>query len=113
MQQYALPTDGSADTTDPDDDGLNNWQEWRCATDPANSISVLRLLTPAPIGPDVVVSWESISGQSYFLECSTNLSAPSQFLLLASNLAGQAGTTTCTHTNAAGAGPIFYRLGVP
>jgi hypothetical protein len=31
---------------------------------------------------------------------------------LATNLPGQPGSTTYTDTNAAGAGPFFYRVGV-
>ena len=45
-------------------------------------------------------------------EWSTNLAAPSSFQPLATNLAGQAGTMTFTDTNAAGAEPRFYRVGV-
>ena len=51
LQQYGLPTDGSADYTDPDGDGLNNWQEWLCRTDPTNALSALRLLRPRPPAP--------------------------------------------------------------
>ncbi len=112
LQQYGLPTDGSADYADPDGDGMNNWQEWRCGTDPRNAASVLRLLSASPAGSNVTVTWQSVSGMSYFLERSTNLAVSPPFTLLATNLPGQAGTTSFTDTNAAAA-RRFYRVGVP
>ncbi len=112
LQQYGLPTDGSADTTDLDGDGMNNWQEWRAGTDPTNALSMLRLLTPMPVGPDLVVRWESVSGRYYFLHRSTNLALPSPFLPLATGIIGQARSTTYTDTNATGQDPYFYRVGV-
>jgi PKD repeat protein len=110
LQQYGLPTDGSADTADPDADGLNTWQEWRCGTDPTNAVSVLRLLAPAPGGSGLVVRWESVADRLYFLERST--AASSGFTTLATGIPSQPGTTTYTDTNAIGVGPWFYRVGV-
>ena len=112
LQQYNLPTDGSADTTDPDGDGLNNWQEWRSGTDPTNVLSVLRLLAPVTAATNVTVSWQNVAGVSYFLERATSLSVSPSFTPLATNLSGQPGTTTYTDTNGVGAGPWFYRVGV-
>ena len=112
LQQYALPTDGSADTADPDGDGLNNWQEWRCATDPTNALSTLRLLTPVTAGTNVTVSWQSVSGMNYFLERSTNLAASPLFTPLATNIVAESSTTTYADTNALGSGPFIYRVGV-
>ena len=112
LQQYGLPIDGSADFADPDHDGQNNWQEWRCLTDPTNALSVLRLLSAAPIGTNATVTWQSVAGVIYFLERSTNLSATTPFTPLAINLPGQPGTTTYTDTNAARLTPLFYRVGV-
>jgi hypothetical protein len=110
LQQYGFPTDGSADFADPDHDGMNNWQEWVCGTNPTNALSVLRLLSAAPAGTNATVTWQSVAAVNYFLERSTNLGSP--FALIATNIIGQAGTTTYTDTNAVGAGPFFYRVGV-
>jgi hypothetical protein len=112
LQHYGLPTDGSADYLDADADGRNNWQEWRCQTDPTNALSVLRLLSASDDGTNVTVTWQSVAGLNYFLERSTNLSVSPPFTLLAPNLPGQPGTTTYTDTNAASLAPLFYRIGV-
>ena len=73
----------------------------------------LRLLTPTPVGPNLVVTWESVSGRSYFLERGTNLSSSASFAPLVRNLLGLQGSTTYTDTNAAAGGQsYFYRVGV-
>jgi hypothetical protein len=113
LQQFGLPTDGTADFTDPDGDRLNNYQEYRCGTVPTNALSFLRLLPPARAGVDVTLTWPSVTNRSYLLEWSTDLSATPAFLPLATNLPGQPGTTTFTHTNGAGLVPCFYRVAVP
>src|SRR5207247_5989159 len=110
--QYGLPINPATDSADPDGDRLNNYQEWRAGTNPTNAQSVLRLKPPLWLGSDLVVTWESVEGRSYFLEGSTNLASPASFHPLAANIPGQAGTTTYTHTNAAGTGFYFYRIGV-
>ena len=111
LQQYGLPTDGSADLTDSDHDGMDYWQEWRCGTDPTNALSVLRMLSAAaPAGTSVTVTWQSVAGASYFLERTTNLGSP--FTLLATNIVGQADTTAYADTTATRTGPFFYRVGV-
>jgi hypothetical protein len=112
LQQYGLPRDGSADFTDPDGDGHNNWQEWRCWTDPTNAASVLKLQSPVLAPPGVLLRWSSVTNRIYVLERSTNLAPPQIFSLLQSNVTGQAGTTSHTDTNAIGHGPFFYRVGV-
>ena len=112
LQHYGLPTDGSADYLDTDDDGHNNWQEWRCQTDPTNPLLVLRLLSASPAGTNVTVAWQSVAGVTSLLERSTNLSASPPFTLLAPYLYGQPGTTSFTDTNAIGGGPCLYRVGV-
>jgi hypothetical protein len=108
-EQYGLPTDGSADFIDSDRDGLNNWQEWICGTSPTDPISALRLLSAAPVGSNVTVTWQSVDGINYFLERSDNLTSP--FMLVATNIIGQGGTTTYSDTNASSTGSLFYAVG--
>jgi hypothetical protein len=112
LSGYGLPTDGSADDADSDSDLLNNWQEWIAGTIPTDAASALRLFNPTADSSGVIVSWQSVSNRTYFLERATNLGATSPFLLLTSNLLGQTGTTSYTDTNAVAPGPFFYRVGV-
>ena len=110
LQQYGLPTDGSADYADYDGDGMNVCQDWVAGLNPTNALSVLRLLSPSSPAPTSTVTWQSVAGVNYLLERSANLASP--FMLLATNIVGQAGTTSYADTNATGAGPFFYRVGV-
>jgi len=112
LQQYGLPTDGSADFTDSDLDGHNNRQEWRAWTDPTNAASALRLLPPLVTTNGLLVRWQSVVGRSYLLERSASLGAPPNFTPVVSGLLGQSGATDYTDTNAVGAGLFFYRVGV-
>jgi hypothetical protein len=112
LLQYGLPTDGSADFIDTDGDGMNNWQEWRAGTDPTDPRSALRMLHAAPNAPGLLVSWQSVSGQTYFLERSASLTAQPAFQTLVTNLVGRAIVTFYSDTSALGPGPFFYRVGV-
>jgi hypothetical protein len=112
LQQYGLPTDGSADASDADDDGHNLCQEWRCQTCSTNALSALRLLSASAVGTNVTVSWQSVAGVDYLLERSANLWASPPFTLLAPNLPGQPRMTSYTDTNAARLAPLIRRVGV-
>jgi hypothetical protein len=112
LYQYGLPVDGSADYTDPDGDGMNNWQEWRCGTNPTNAVSTLRMLPLVFNQTNLNVSWFSQQGVTYFLERSTNLSTPLKFMRVATNLLGQTDTTSFIDTNAKSHPTLFYRVGV-
>ncbi len=114
LQAFGLPTDGSADYDDPDGDGLNNWQEWICGTNPTNAFSVLKMISAQRSQDNIVVTWQSVQGINYFVERSLSLDASPGFTLLATNVFGQAGTnTTFTDTNAAtSSSALFYRVGV-
>jgi len=110
LQQFHLPTDGSADYSDPDQDGMNNWQEWICGTNPTNAASVLRQLIPATDPSGLTLSWQSVTNRSYSLERAAEISSPQSFLTIQTGILGQPNVTTALDTNWPGAGIYLYRV---
>lgn len=114
LQQHGLPIDGSADNLDSDGDGVSNWQEWLADTDPANAASVLKMMAPAFSSDlsNLTLTWQSVTNRTYFLQRSEDLSAPSPFSTIQSNIVGQSGTTSFTDTNSTASSAILYRVGI-
>lgn len=112
LQNSGLPTDGSADYTDADGDGMDNYGEWRSDTSPTNALSVLRMVNATNSPNGKTVTWQSVSTRNYWLERATNLGLASPFQTIATNIAGVAGVKSFTDTSATNAGPYFYRVGV-
>lgn len=114
LQQYGLATDGSADGMDTDGDGMNNWQEWISGTNPTNAASALRMVSARATNnaQGIVVTWQSVSGISYFLQSAGNLANPPLFSTIQTKITGQPGTTSYTDTSATNGAPHFYRVGV-
>ncbi len=112
-QQYGLPTDGSADYIDSDGDGMNNWQEFVAGTNPTNAASVLTMTYAVPDNylNWVIVKWQSVSTRYYFLQRTSNLGVAG-FTTIATDIAGQDGTTIYFDATATNSSSYFYRVGV-
>ena len=66
LQRYGWPVDGSADHLDADSDGMDNWQEWICGTDPTNALSSLTMLAPSNSISGVTVRWRGVYRSNLF-----------------------------------------------
>jgi hypothetical protein len=112
LESYGLATDGSADYTDPDSDGMNTWQEWRCDTIPTNKDSVFFLLPLSTDASGITVAWSSSSNRTYRLERATELPFPGHIFIIQTDVPGQIGITSCRDVSANGAAKLFYRVAV-
>ena len=100
----------SSATADPDEDGLNNEQEYLAGTNPTNALSCLVLYAPTNnIAADgkFVVRWQSVSSKMYKVMAATNLLTG--FTDLATNI--HATPAVNVHTDSVeNAGQRFYRI---
>jgi hypothetical protein len=111
LQQYGLPTDGSADGADADKDGMVNGQEWIAGTNPTNALSVLKLQTPDLSNSNgVVIGWPGVTNRIYSIQRNADLTSP--FSTLQDGIAGQSGSMSYTDTTATVSATLFYRMGV-
>jgi hypothetical protein len=110
LQQYGLPIDSSADFADPDADGMNNWQEWIADTNPTNSASIFQLSVLSNSVSGLVISWQSSSGRTYYVQRASGVTSEPAFAPLAGPIPGQLGTTEYTDHTATNGTAFFYRV---
>jgi hypothetical protein len=101
----------SCATCDPDNDGLNNRQEFYAGTNPTNATSTLRLSAPAIYNnTNVLLSFQSVTGIVYRIESRSDLVAEA-WSVVADQLVSPGGIMQITEPGVAGF-PRFYRLAV-
>ena len=108
---YGLATDGSADNSDSDGDGMSNYAEWRAGTNPTNVASAVALKSPVVTETNATITWQSVSGVYYYVQRTPDFFAQ-PFQTIASNIVGPTGTISYTDTNAVAGSVLFYRVGV-
>ena len=87
LQQYGLPTDGSADYVDSDADGYNNWQEYLADTSPVDANDYLHITSFTRNGTYNTLSWTSKATRLYQVERRAVLDASSAWEIMITNAA--------------------------
>jgi hypothetical protein len=106
LQQYGLPVNANTDASDPDSDGMNNWQEWMADTSPIDANDYLRITTFTRTGTYNTLWWTSKPTRLYQVERCAVLDASSAWETIITNAAP--GWNNVGFDNA---GPqYFYRI---
>jgi hypothetical protein len=72
-QQYGLnPFNPTVAGADLDGDGMSNLQEYLAGTDPTNSASYFHILSIAPQGNDLLITWLTVGGMTNAVESAPN-----------------------------------------
>ena len=107
--------DNAADAADPDGDGWTNSQEFISGTDPTNRASFLRITQLQASGGDWIVTFPTVTGKTYRMECSNTLETGSWSTVLTNgvpqtSIAGTGGNVSRTDTDGALQPRRFYRV---
>jgi hypothetical protein len=99
---------------DPDGDGQNNLAEFLSGSDPTNSVSALRIISLAPAGADMVITWQTAGGKTNAVQALTGNGYTNDLADIspAIFIAGSGGVVT-NYTDAGGATNTpsrFYRI---
>ncbi len=110
MEDYGLPSDGSADFIDSDGDGMDNYSEWKAGTSPTNISSLFTLSgePSAASGSAFLLRWNSLTGRTYRIDCSTNLLA--SFSTLTSGIPGSAEVLEFIDSDSSGRSAAYYQV---
>jgi hypothetical protein len=107
------PLPEAASLLDADLDGMPNWKEWHCDTDPTNAQSVLKLLGIRPVPGGIGVQWQGGTGVAQYIEYRLGLSTnDSPWMRAFTNVAPTLITNEIIH-NSPTNGVYFYRINVP
>jgi hypothetical protein len=116
LASYGLPSNGSADYLDWDNDGMNNWLEYLAGTNPTNASSVFKITSAQVLsGTQFVLRWLSVSNRLYDVTHAANLATGiGAFIPVpgATNLAPTPSVNTWTDSMSGASVPAFYRLRV-
>ena len=95
---------------DPDQDGMNNYEEYRAGTNPLDPNSRFQILQVRPNLSGAFIDWSSTTGKLYTVQRSTSLL--SGFSDLQNHIPSTAPTNTFHDTGSAGGALFFYRIQV-
>jgi hypothetical protein len=109
-QRYGFdPFDPTVASADPDGDGQNNLAEFLAGTDPTNSASSFRIVSFAPEGADVRVTWQTGVGKTNALQVAADFSNSFADIFTVTNTVGA--TTNYLDTGVATNFPArYYRV---
>jgi len=116
QQTFGHPTGLSADHSraqdDFDGDGMSNFAEYLCQTDPTDSTSYLHLVSVQPQGSDDWITWAAEGGVNYVVQASTDLGAGFSDVspVIVPDGDGDTEATWVDAGAATNAAPRFYRV---
>jgi hypothetical protein len=107
LANYGIEATDAGAMSDTDNDGLKAWEEWIAGTSPTQFLSVLKVSNSWSAANESLLVWDAVTGRTYSVFWSSNLTAAAFESLTSSN-------TTGIYTDALHSAEQsrFYRIGV-